>query len=321
MKAFAYVTAQTADSAVELVRDRGRFLAGGMDLLGEMKDGLVEPAVLVNVKALPGTREIAATKDRIVIGANVTLAALAAHAEVKRVLPGLAQAADDAGSPQMRNVATVGGNLAQHSRCWYYRSRDVRCVKKGGARCFARGGENKYHSLFTKNMCLSPCVSNLAVALASLDAAVVVQRGAKPVTLTIAQLYEQAWSDAKSHNSLGADDLILRIEVPVVAGARSVYAKISEKSEFDWALVSCAAAGRVEGGRLRGVRIALGSVAATPGQMKEANAFLEGKPPTDETAAGAAEILLRGAEPREQNGYKIPIAKALVKRALAGLAA
>ena len=321
MKAFSYVTAQTADSAVELARDQGRFLAGGMDLLGEMKDGLIEPSVLVNVKALPGTRDIAAGKDKFSVGANVTLTTLAEHTEVRRIFPGLAQAAADVGSPQMRNVATVGGNLAQHSRCWYYRQRDVRCVKKGGSRCFARGGENKYHSLFTKSICLNPCVSNLAVALAALDASVVVQRGAKTATLTIAQLYEKAWTDAKVHNSLGADDLILRVDVPVTAGGRSVYVKVAEKNDFDWALVSCAAAGRVEGGRLRGVRLALGCVAAMPWQVNEANAFLEGKAPTDETAAGAAEILLRDAEAREQNGYKIPIAKVLVKRALAALAA
>jgi xanthine dehydrogenase YagS FAD-binding subunit len=194
-------------------------------------------------------------------------------------------------------------------------------VKKGGPRCFARGGENKYHSLFAQSMCLSPCVSNLAVALAALDASVVVQRGLKPVTLTIAQLYEKAWTEAKAHNSLAPDDLIVRVEIPVIAGARSAYVKIAEKNDFDWALVSCVAAGRMEGGKLRGVRLALGSVAAIPWQVPEANAFLEGKAPTEETAAGVAEILLRDAEAREHNGYKIPLAKALVKRALAAITA
>ncbi|MCX6951058.1 MAG: FAD binding domain-containing protein [Verrucomicrobia bacterium] len=246
---------------------------------------------------------------------------IAEYPEVRKLFPGLAQAAEDVGSPQMRNVATVGGNLAQHSRCWYYRQRDAYCAKKGGPRCLARGGENKYHALFTNSKCLSPCVSNLAVALAALDASVVVQRGAKTVTLTLAQVYEKAWGDARLHHSLAADDLILRIEIPVTAGARSTYVKLSEKSEFDWALVSCAAAGRVEGGKFRGVRVALGCVAAMPWLVKEANAFLEGKAATDETALAAAEILLREAEPREQNGYKIPMAKTLVKRALAGLVA
>lgn len=320
MKSFSYATARSVDSALELVRDQGRFLAGGMDLLGEMKEGLVEPDLLVNIKQLPGTREITPAADRWTIGANVTLAELAGHAELTQVFPGLVESAQDVGSPQMRNVATVGGNLAQHSRCWYYRQRDLRCLKKGAPRCHARGGENKYHSLFAKSRCLSPCVSNLAVALAALNASVVVQRGEKAETLTIAQLYERAWDNARVHNSLAATDLILRIEVPVTAGGRSAYLQVGERSEFDWALVSCAATGRVEGGVLHGVRLALGCVAPIPWQVAEANAFLEGKTPTEENAAAAAELMLKEAEPREHNGYKIPLAKTLVKRAILKLA-
>ncbi len=321
MKAFAYVSAETATSAVDLVRADGRFLAGGIDLLGEMKEGLVEPARLVNIKAVPGTREITPGAERWAIGANVTLVTIADHAELRRVLPGLAQAAENVGSPQMRNVATIGGNLAQHSRCWYYRQRDLTCAKKGGRRCFARDGENKYHSLFTDCPCLSPCVSNLAIVLAALDASVVVQRGTKTVTLTIAQLYETAWKAVRAHNSLRPADLILRIEVPVSEGSRSAYVQMGEKNDFDWALVSCAAAARVEGGRLHNVRLALGCVAPVPWQVKEANAFLEGKMPDEATAAAAAELLLRGAEPRAHNGYKVPLAKALVRRTLPKLVA
>jgi len=320
MKAFAYATAQSPESAVDLVRDQGRFLAGGIDLLGEMKEHLAEPALLVNVKALPGTREITARRDKWMIGANVTLAALAGHAELRKVLPGLAEAAAEVGSPQMRNVATVGGNLAQHSRCWYYRHRDVRCLKKGGPRCFARGGMNKYHALFTGSMCLSPCVSNLAVALSALDASVVVQREKKTETLPLAKVYESAWSNARAHHSLGPTDLILRIEVPAPAGSRSAYLQMGEKSAFDWALVSCAAAGRLDGGKLRGVRVALGAVASVPWQVKEANAFLEGKEPTDDNAAKAAELILHAAVPLEHNAYKLPLAKALIRRAVARLA-
>lgn len=321
MKAFSYITAQSAESAVELVRGDGRYLAGGVDLLGEMKEGLAAPPRLVNVKTVPGTREIAAGAARWTIGANVTLAALAEHAELRKVFPGLAAAAEEVGSPQMRNIATVGGNLAQHSRCWYYRQRDVVCLKKGGKRCFARGGENKYHSLFTGCMCLSPCVSNLAVALAALDASVVVQRGKKTATLTIAELYQTAWKTPRAHNSLGADDLILRVEVPVAAGGRSAYLQLGERSGFDWALVSCAAAARIEGGRLRGVRVALGCVAPVPWLAQEADRFLEGKELTEANAMAAAELLLKNAEAREHNGYKIPLAKTLVKRALMKLTA
>lgn len=321
MKAFAYVTAQTPESAVDHVRDHGRFIAGGIDLLGEMKENLVEPELLVNVKKVPGTREIVSGGEMWVIGANVTLTELAEHAELRKALPGLAEAALEVGSPQMRNVATVGGNLAQHSRCWYYRQRDVRCLKKGGTRCFAQGGENKYHVLFTGSTCLSPCVSNLAVALTALNARVAVQREKKVETWPIAKVYEAAWSSAKVHHSLAPTDLILRVEVPVSAGGRSVYLQMAEKSAFDWALVSCAAAGRVDGGRWRGVRIALGAVASVPWQVTAANDFLEGKEPTDANAATAADLMLRAAEPLEHNGYKVPVAKALVRRALAKLIA
>jgi xanthine dehydrogenase YagS FAD-binding subunit len=321
MKAFAYATALSPASAVELVRKDGRFLAGGIDLLGEMKEGILEPNLLVNVKQLPGTRDITPGAERWTIGTNVTLATLAEDAGVRRMFPGLVEAAEDVGSPQMRNVATVGGNLAQHSRCWYYRQRDLRCLKKGSPRCLARGGENKYHNLFAKTRCLSPCVSNLAVALTALDAVAVVQRGRKTVTLTMAQLYEEAWNNGRVHHSLAPTDLILRIEVPVAAGSRSSYVQMGEKNDFDWALVSCAAAGRLVAGRLRGARLALGCVAPMPWQVKEANAALEGREPNEETAALAAELLLKGAEPVEHNGYKVPLAKALVKRAVLKLVA
>lgn len=318
MKAFSYMTARSAEDAVELVHDGGRFLAGGVDLLGEMKEGLATPRFVVNVKALPGLRDIVATASGIAIGANVTLARLARNADVQKALPGLAAAADEVGSPQMRNIATVGGNLAQHSRCWYYRQRDVDCAKKGGKRCYARGGENKYHSLFTGCTCLSPCTSNLGVALTALDAKVIVQRGRKTVPLTMAELYEAAWKTPRAHNSLREDDLIVRVEIPApaTAGARSVYLQMGERRAFDWALVSCAAAGRVEDGAWRGVRVAVGCVAPVPWRVEAAERFLEGKTVSVENADAAAELVLKDAEPREQNGYKVPLAKVLVRRAL-----
>ncbi|HEY0944350.1 MAG TPA: FAD binding domain-containing protein [Opitutaceae bacterium] len=321
MKSFSYVTPQTPESAVALVSDEGRFLAGGMDLLGEMKERLVEPAVLVNIKALPGTREIAAAPEVWRIGANVTLAELAAHPGLRRQFPAIAQAAEEVGSPQMRNVATLGGNLAQHSRCWYYRHRDARCRKKGGPNCFARRDQNKYHALFTGCMCVSPAVSNLAMALAALDARVRLLRGRKATTLTIAELYASAWRTPAAHNSLAPEDLILGIDLPVAAGQRSVYLQVAEKSDFDWALVSCAAAARVEGKTLRDARIVLGAVAPIPWTVDAANRLLDGQEWSDELAGRVAETLLRDATPLAHNGYKVPIAHALVRRALARLVA
>ena len=322
MKPFAYITARNASAAVDLVREDGRFLAGGVDLLGEMKEGIATPARLVNIKTLPGTNDLTPGPNRWTIGANVTLTVLATHAELRRVLPGLAEAAGEVGSPQMRNIATVGGNLAQHSRCWYYRQRDVKCAKKAGRRCYARGGEDKFHSLFNGGMCLSPCASNLAIMLTALDASVVVQRGAKTVNLSMAELYERAWRTRSAHHSLQDGDLILRVEIPTPAtGARSVYLQQAERGGFDWALVSCAVSGRVEGGRWRGVRVALGCVAPIPWTQAEADALLEGQEVNAANANAAAARLLEGAEPREHNGYKVPLAGTLVRRALLRLAA
>lgn len=320
MNAFAYVTAQTPESALDLVRDDGRFLAGGMDLLGELKESLATPKTLVNVKALPGTADIRLEAAKCSIGANATLAAVATHPELRRQFPGIAEAASEVGSPQIRNLATVGGNLAQHSRCWYYRHRDIHCRKKGGTMCYARLGESKYHSLFTDCMCLSPLVSNLAVVFAALDARVIVQRGRKTASLTVEQLYSSAWKTPSAHNSLKPDELILRVEIPA-GGQRSAYLQLSEKSDFDWALVSCAAAAKVSGKTVTGVRIVLGAVAPIPWQVDEANAFLEGKALTDETVRRAGELLLGDARPTGDNAYKLPIARALVRRTLAKLVA
>src|SRR5215470_17784462 len=176
MKAFQYATALSPAGARSLVGDDGAYLAGGNDLLALMKEYLVEPKTLVNIKSLPGLNKIESGSKVWTIGALATIAELEDHPGIKKTFPGLQQAAAEVGSRQIRNVATVGGNLAQHSRCWYFRHRDTLCLKKGGDTCFARHGEHKFHSLFTGNTCISPVVSNLSVAFATLDATVIVLR-------------------------------------------------------------------------------------------------------------------------------------------------
>jgi xanthine dehydrogenase YagS FAD-binding subunit len=320
MNAFGYVNARTPEAAVEAVRDDGRFLAGGLDLLGELKESIVTPKTLVNIKTLPNSAEVRHDGNTWSIGANATLAMIAAHIDLRRACAAVAEAAAEVGSPQIRNVATLGGNLAQHSRCWYYRHRDVHCRKKGGSTCFARAGESKYHSLFTGSMCLSPCTSNLAIALAACEARVFVLRGRRTERLTIADLYADAWRTPSAHNSLRPDDLIVRVEL-TAADRRSTYLQVAEKSDFDWALVSCAVAAKVEGTTLRQPRIVLGSVAPIPWLVPEANTFLDGKTVTREVADRAAELVLREARPAGDNAYKLPIAKALIRRALLKLVA
>ncbi len=320
MKPFQYATATSPTAARELLGENGRYLAGGIDLLGEMKEYIAEPNVLVNVKSLPGLDKIEPGAQSWSIGTNVTVADLENHAELKNTFPGLQQAAAEVGSQQIRNVATVGGNLAQHSRCWYYRHRDIQCLKKGGDTCYARHGENKYHSLFTGTTCISPVVSNLSIILAALDGTVVVQKGDKPVRMSIAEFYAKAWDNPTAHNSLEPGDLVLKVEIPVQQ-RRSTYLQVSEKSAFDWALVSCAAAAKVDGGKFSQAKVVLGAVGNVPYQVEAANRLLEGRVLDDALATKVADTILANANAHSQNGYKIQIARTLIRRSLAQLKA
>jgi xanthine dehydrogenase YagS FAD-binding subunit len=315
MKAFQYATAHSTDSARQLVADKGAYLAGGNDLLGLLKEYLVSAETLVNIKSLPGLNKIEDGRKTWAIGALVTVAQIENDADIKKTFPGLHEAASEIASLQIRNVATVGGNLAQHSRCWYYRQRDTVCLKKNGDLCFARNGENRYHSLFTGNPCISPVVSSLATIFASLDATVIVLRDGKETHMSMAELYQRAWENPLAHNSLQPADLILRVEIPTIRN-RSAYLQVSDKHSFDWALVSCAAAAEVVGGKLKSPRVALGSISPVPHQVEAANSFLDGKVLDDATATEAADLILKDAKPLEHNAYKMPMAHALIRRTL-----
>jgi xanthine dehydrogenase YagS FAD-binding subunit len=315
MKAFEYATALSTDSARQLVADHGAYLAGGNDLLGLLKEYLVSANILVNIKSLPGLNQIEPGSKNWTIGALVTVGQIEGHAEIKKTFPGLHEAASEVASQQIRNVATVGGNLSQHSRCWYFRHRDTVCLKKGGDLCYARNGENRYHSLFTGNDCISPVVSNLATAFTALDATAIVLRDGKETRMGLAELYQKAWENPTAHNSLNPGDLILKIEIPT-ARRRSAYLQASDKHAFDWALVNCAAAANVVDGKLSQPRVALGCISPVPHQVQAANDFLDGKTLDDATASQAADLILKGAQPHEHNGYKVPLAHALIRRTL-----
>ncbi len=318
MKAFQYATAQSPDSARELVASRGAYLAGGNDLLGLLKDYLLSADTLVNIKSLPGLGTIARGRESWAVGALVTIAQIENDAEIKATFPGLHQAASEIASPQIRNVASVGGNLAQHSRCWYFRHRDVPCLKKHGDVCYARNSEHRYHSLFSGNDCISPVVSSLAPVFTALDATAIVLRDGKELRWSMADLYAEAFKNPFAHNSLQPGDLILRVEIPTQRG-RSASLQVSDKHSFDWALVSCAAAAQVADGKLRAPRVALGSISPVPHQVAAANQFLEGKTLNEETASQAAELILKGARPLSMNAYKLPLAHTLIRRALLAL--
>ena len=315
MKAFQYATAHSTASAQQLVADKGAYIAGGNDLLGLLKEYLVSADTLVNIKSLPGLGKIEHGKSFWTIGALVTVAQIEHDADIQKTFPGLHEAAADVASQQIRNVATVGGNLAQHSRCWYYRHRDIKCLKKHGDLCYARNSENRYHSLFTGNDCISPVVSSMAAILTALDATAILQRGDGELRWSMAELYAGAWKDPFAHNSLQPGDLILRVEIPT-ARSRSAFLQASEKHAFDWALVSCAAAADVTDGKLKSPRVVLGSISPVPHQVEAANSFLEGRILDDATAAQAADLMLKDAKPLKHNAYKMPLAHALIRRTL-----
>lgn len=313
MQNFEYAIARSVDGAIELSTPESRFLAGGIDLLGEMKEYITSPKRVIDLKLIPDLGRIDTSTSTWKIGANVTIAEIARSERIRATLPGLAEAASEVGSPQIRNVATLGGNLAQHSRCWYYRHRDLRCLKRGGSTCYAREGENKYHSLFSGNPCISPIVSNLAIILAALNARVNVRRGDKDVTFTIGELYSDAWNNPLDHTSLLPGDLIVHVEIPTQKN-RSTYLQISEKGDFDWALVSCAAAARNSEDEWADVSVFLGAVAPIPYRVE--SPLLESGKLSREAIESIAGSIASKATPLAHNGYKVPIAQALVRRAL-----
>jgi xanthine dehydrogenase YagS FAD-binding subunit len=321
MNPFQYVTATTPQDAVSAIGKHGRYLGGGIDLLGEMKDYIASPDVLVALKdPAPGQPHpvVVMPDGSLALSGAMTMAEIASDPDIQRHCPGLSQAAGEVGSPQIRNVATLAGNLLQHSRCWYYRQPDLVCLKRGGTTCYAREGENKYLALFSGCECISPIVSNLAVALSALEAHAIFfnRNDGKPISM--AEFYREAWDHPQAHNSIRPSDYLVSVQVPG-RRSRSAYRQVSERKEFDWALVSCAAAAEMRNGVFHQPRVALGAISPVPHLVEAAHHFLEGKAPTDEVVTHAADLILKDAKPLAQNGYKVPLAHTLIRRTLLAL--
>jgi xanthine dehydrogenase YagS FAD-binding subunit len=321
MKAFEHLSARTPQDALAAVaasdRAAATFIAGGTDLLPLMKDGLLSPAQLVDLKPARDLRYLRVEADSALrIGALTTLAELERDAEVARRLPILVEAVRDAATPQLRAMATVGGNLLQRNRCWYFRGPHS-CWLKGGSECFAREGENKYHAIFSQGPCAAVHPSDLAPALVTLEAMVVVAgpRGERHVP--VAELLAPPTDNHRIEHRLAADELIVEIRVPAQPeGARGTYLKAMDRQAWAFALVSAAARVTLREGRVERARLALGGVANVPWCVPEAEALLEGQPLTPELAARAAARLLEGATPLGHNRYKLPMARELARRAL-----
>lgn len=325
MKAFQLHNPTDLESALALLdtpearAGKTRILAGGQDLLTELKEHLAEPDALVNLKHVAGLDALSVAGDgSTTIGALCTLAAIEEHAEILHRLPALAQAAGTVASVQIRSQATLGGNLNQRPRCWYFRNEQALCLKKGGKECFSYGGQSKYNAILGGGPSYIVHPSDLAPALVALGASVelVSKKGSRTVALE-KYFTLPSESDVTRETVLQPGEILTRVLVPPPpAGARSAYLKFREKGSFDFALSAVALALVLEGGRIRDARVVLGGVAPIPWRAKGAEATLAGQAPGRALFEKAALEAVRGAEALAHNGYKIPLTKGLVIRAL-----
>lgn len=323
---FEYASAETKEQALASIGptwDDSVIYAGGIDLLDLMKERLHEPRRLINIKAVPELKFVTANAEGTTeIGPLVTLAEIASHPDLSSAFPALARACGKAATPQIRNVATLGGNLCQRPRCWYFRSEEYSCLKKGGDKCFAREGENKYHSIFTAG---EPCVfvhpSAAAVGLLALEASVrIASASGQERTVPMARFFVPPRESLQRENVLKPDELITAVIIPAEARhLRQAYLKQREKQSFDWPLADCAAAARFDGEVVKDIRIALGAAAPVPLRAQAAEKFLLGKPLNVENAARAGELSMEGARPLTGNGYKTQLFPVIVRRTLAAL--
>jgi xanthine dehydrogenase YagS FAD-binding subunit len=323
MNRFELVRAQTTAQARELLAERpGSVLkAGGIDLVDHLKEHLVEPPRLVDLKTIPGLASIGVEKDgSLRIGALATLAQVASHEAVRRGHPALARACGEAASPQIRNVATVGGNVLQRPRCWYYRLESYKCLKKGGDLCFAVAGENRYHVIFGGGPVFAAHPSNAAVPLVAYGASFVTDGPKGGRAVAASDFFLLPAQDPTRENVLEPGELLKEIRVPSAAGWKSAYYEVRERAAFDWPLVSAAIAIRISGGVVKDARVVLGQVATIPWRSATAEQALVGKALNAAAAEAAGKAAVEGAQPMSDNGYKVDLVATLVRRTVASLA-
>ena len=328
MKAFEWTNPATVNEAVKMltvspsgeIDEAPRPLAGGQDLLTTMKDYTSRPTRLVNLKSIRGLNKITLNARGLTIGALVTLTELEEHAGVRKSFPGLAEAAHSIATPQIRNLGTVGGNLCQRPRCWYFRLEEVICLKKGGSECYAASGENKYNAIIAGGPSYIVHPSDLAPILLALGATVTVIGTAGKRVIPLDKFFTlPSEGNIRRENVLKNEEIITEIHVPASPlAARSTYLKFKERESLDFALASAAVAVRLAANRtVQDARIVLGGVAPVPWRVPEAEKYLVGKELKPDVLAEAGKIALAEARPLEKNAYKVPLAQTLVRRALA----
>ncbi len=321
MRAFACVLPRSLEEARAALAEEGSVLkAGGVDLLDHLKERLIAPDTVVSFRDVPGLDRIEAGPGGIRIGALVTLARIAEDPLVRERATALARAAGDAATPQVRNLATAGGNLVQKTRCWYYRHRDLPCLKRGGDFCPALEGRNRYHAILAYDRCPSVHASNLAPALIALGARLRIEGPRGPREVEVESFFANDPANPARENVLAPDEVLTEILVPVGRGdrGRSAYREVREKQSFDWPLVSAAAAVRLEGGRIAALRVALGAVAPVPLRAREVEEALLGRVPDPASVRDAASRAFAAARPLAENGAKVPMGIACLTDAILG---
>jgi len=320
VKAFAYVNATSEREAVAALKFDGIALplAGGQDLLARMKDYIDSPDRVVNVKNALDATVTAASDGGLKIGGAMKVVDLAEHVQVAKLYPAVATAAIEIGTPQIRNQATVGGNINQRPRCWYYRNEEFVCYKKGGSRCFAVNGENQYHAIFGNDgpsHIVHP--SSLAVPFLAYGAKfrVVGPNGEREIA-AVDYFTMPTLQNVMKENVLADEELLTHVILPAPGNVKSGHYEVRYKASHDWPLAFATIVLAMNGNTIRSARVVLGAVAPVPWRSQAAEQALAGRPLNEETGAVAGEAAVKAAKPMSGNEYKIQITRTAVKRAI-----
>jgi xanthine dehydrogenase YagS FAD-binding subunit len=321
MRSFKHIDAKTVNEACRLLEKyegKAKLIAGGIDLLGVLKDRILPdyPEALINLKTIHGLNYIKKDAKGLKIGALTTLADIAKTPMVKERYKVLADAAHAVAAPQIRNMATIAGNLCQEVRCWYYRyphhiGGRILCLRKGRGACLAVSGDNRYHAILGGKRCFAVCPSDTAIALTALDAKVKIAGSGKNRVVPVKDFFTILG------NGLEPGEIVSEIQVPKpLDKARQTFLKLTLREPIDFAIVSVASVVVLEDGICKSANIALGGVSPTPVRAAKAEQAIKGKPIDAKTAAEAAEAAVAGAKSLGMNAYKIEETKVLVRRAL-----